>query len=668
MKINQTNGGLGKSANTSAVSRHAMAVAAVCLAFILAQGMERLWHVSPPFSLFLLAIIYSGWFGGYKPVLLAIILSVLVFDYCFLPLSFPKTHSFVPKMNDLPRLVLFVIAALMVGLLSAAQRSSAQSIRRARDDLAEKVQELNRINKSLNAENDERSLAERALHRSESYLAEAQRLSCTGSFGWKVPGGEIYWSAETYRIFQYDPTMKPTVELVLQRVHPEDAAYVKQMIERAMQDGKGFDFEHRLLMPDGSVKQLRVVANGSSIGPGEFEFAGAVMDITEQERARIALESAYAAIKKSEFQFRTTLDSIPVQVWCAFPDGSAEFQSRPWLEYTGLSAEKARSWGWKDAIHPEDAEQYVRKWLEIKASQAPGEAEARFRRFDGQYRWFLVRAVPLRDEQGNIIRWYGTSTDVDDRKRAEHALHNAEAALAHITRITTMGELTASIAHEVNQPLGAVINNANACISLLTNGAANLEEVQEALAEIIEGADRASAVISRVRQLSRKVPCERILLDLRDVVTDILTLGRYEAATRRVNIHIDLPEGQLLPVIGDRVQLQQVLLNLVVNGMDAMSTIEVSKRVVIIRGRSETRDGIPEASVSVQDAGCGLKPEEMDRLFKAFYTTKPQGMGMGLAISRSIIEAHGGRLWAEFNPGPGATFIFSLPAAPNAAL
>lgn len=519
-----------------------MAVAAVGLSALLAEGIQYYWHVSPPFALFLFAIMFSGWFGGFRPALLAVALSVLVHDYYFLDQPLRETRLFVPKLIDVPRLVLLPIIALMVGLMSAAQRRAAQVIRQARDDLAAKVQELKRINESLNAENAERRLAE------------------------------------------------------------------------------------------------------------------------------IALEKAYEAIKKSEAQFRTTLDSIPVQVWCALPDGSAEFQSRPWLEYTGLSPERARGWGWQDAIHPADAEQYVRRWLEIKTSRAPGEAEARFRRFDGQHRWFLVRAVPLHDEQGNVLRWYGTSIDIDDRKRAQNALQNAEAALAHITRITTMGELTASIAHEVNQPLGAVINNANACISLLTNGATNLEEVREALAEIIEGADRASAVVARIRQLSRRVPCERIPLDLRDVVTDILTLARYEAATRHVEIRTDLPEGRQLLVIGDRVQLQQVLLNLVVNGMDAMNTTEESKRVVTIRGRSQTREGILEASVSVHDAGSGLKPEEMDRLFEAFYTTKPQGMGMGLAISRSIIEAHGGRLWAEFDTGPGATFIFSLPSAPNASL
>jgi hypothetical protein len=238
-----------------------------------------------------------------------------------------------------------------------------------------------------------------------------------------------------------------------------------------------------------------------------------------------------------------------------------------------------------------------------------------------------------------------------------------------------MGELTASIAHEVNQPLTAVVNNANACISLLDSaptcpgeggpsGTPNFEEVREALAEIIEDANRAGAVTMRVRQLAKRAPGERSLLDLRDIVKDVLILARSELFARCVSIHTDLPED-LPSVSGDRVQLQQVLLNLVVNGMDAMNTIEESKRVLIICGRRETRDGKSEALLSVQDAGTGFKPQEMDRLFEAFYTTKPQGMGMGLAISRSIIEAHRGRLWAESNEERGATFGFCLPAAPT---
>src|SRR5436190_1185466 len=251
-----------------------------------------------------------------------------------------------------------------------------------------------------------------------------------------------------------------------------------------------------------------------------------------------------------------------------------------------------------------------------------------------------------------------------ERKLADAALQKAQAELAHITRMTTMGELTASLAHEVNQPLTAVLNNANACLDLLPNGPPNLGEVREALTEIIDDADRASAVILRVRQLAKRAPIEKAVLDLKDVVNDVLALARYELATRRVTIRTELPK-ELPPIFGDRVQLQQVLLNLVMNGMDAMNAVGESKRVLIIRGRREIRDGTPEARLSVQDSGTGFKPEAMERLFEAFYTTKPQGMGMGLAISRSIIEAHGGRLWAEPNQGPGATFSISLAATGN---
>jgi len=209
-----------------------------------------------------------------------------------------------------------------------------------------------------------------------------------------------------------------------------------------------------------------------------------------------------------------------------------------------------------------------------------------------------------------------------------------------------------------------VVNNANASISLLPKDTPALEEVREALAEIIDDANRAGDVIARVRQLAKRAPIEKSLLDLRDVVQDVLALARYESVARKVTIRTDL-SSDLPSVSGDRVQLQQVLLNLVINGMDAMSEVEESQRVLTICGRRETHAGTFAARLSVEDSGVGFKPEEMNRFFEAFYTTKPQGMGMGLAISRSIIEAHAGRLWAEPNQGPGATFLFSLPAAPE---
>src|SRR2546427_1411276 len=266
-------------------------------------------------------------------------------------------------------------------------------------------------------------------------------------------------------------------------------------------------------------------------------------------------------------------------------------------------------------------------------------------------------------------------TNIEDLNRTQHELHKAQAELAHVTRLTTMGELTASIAHEVNQPLTAVVNNANACISLLEpapnrpgdsgpDGASNLEDIREALGEIRDDAERASAVVGRVRQLAKRAPVEKSPLDLKDVVKDVLSLARYESVARGVTIRTDL--SQDLPrVSGDRVQLQQVLLNLVMNGMDAMNSVPEENRILWVLGKHDATAGTPAALLCVQDMGIGLKAEEMDRLFEPFYSTKPHGMGMGLAISRSIIEAHGGRLWAQPNPGPGSTFFINLPAAPE---
>jgi signal transduction histidine kinase len=245
---------------------------------------------------------------------------------------------------------------------------------------------------------------------------------------------------------------------------------------------------------------------------------------------------------------------------------------------------------------------------------------------------------------------------------ASEALREAQAQLAHVTRVTTLGEVTASFAHELNQPLAAIANNANACLGLLPSGRHDLDEVREALADIVGDTERASAIIERVRGLARRSPPEKRPLQLVNVVADVVFLAAAESVARGVAIRTDVA-AELPVVLGDRVQLQQVLLNLIVNGMDAMGAVAERGRVLEIRGRPDRRDGSPVAQISVQDRGVGLDAGQMERLFEAFYTTKPHGIGMGLAISRSIIEAHGGRLWVESNQGPGATFSFSLPAA-----
>ena len=271
------------------------------------------------------------------------------------------------------------------------------------------------------------------LRRREAYLAEAQRLSHTGSFGWTVQSGENTWSEETFKIFECDPAAKAGLELVLQRTHPDDRALVQQTLDRASNDGTDFDYEHRLQMPDGRVKYLHVVARALRDSSGAIEFVGAVMDVT-------AAKQVEEKIRQNEKELRNVIETIPVMAFTAWPDGLTAFRNRRWREYTGLPVEDTEGFGWRTVIHPEDVERHMEKWRMCSARGEPCEDEARFRRAaDGEYRWFLFRAVPLRDEIGRILKWYGVLTDIEDRKRAEQALKQSEAYLAEAQRLSHTG-------------------------------------------------------------------------------------------------------------------------------------------------------------------------------------------------------------------------------------
>jgi PAS domain S-box-containing protein len=276
------------------------------------------------------------------------------------------------------------------------------------------------------------------------------------------------------------------------------------------------------------------------------------------------------------------------------------------------------------------------------------------------------RIVLERDESGEPVGVLATTNDVTDRREAEEKLRKAQEALMHVTRLTTLGEVSASIAHEINQPLAAIVNNATACLGLLSDRQPNLDEVRAALTDVVNDAERASAIVERVRQMSRRSAPQHAPCRIQEIVDDVVALAARAAALRGVAIDTEIPQD-LPPVLGDLVQLEQVLLNLVVNAIDAMSEVDPSERRVEIRAVRDTKDGHPSVTIRVADRGVGLMPEGMPRLFEAFHTTKPHGLGLGLAISRSIVEAHGGRLWAEQNQERGAVFALRLPAAPAAA-
>lgn len=369
-----------------------------------------------------------------------------------------------------------------------------------------------------------RQMADDAHRRSETYLVEGQRLSRTGSFSWNVATEEQVWSEELYRIYECDPAMKPTLDFVRLRGHPDDASVLRQAFQQASV-GAEIDATHRVLMPNGSVKHVRVLAHPARDSADNAEYIGILMDITAA-------------------------------------------------------------------------------------------------------------------------------------KQAEEALQVAQASLAHATRVTVLGELTASIAHEVNQPLAAIVSYGDAGLRWLDREVPELDEARSAVARIIDSANHASSVIARLRALARKTTPERTSLDINEVIKEVLSLIRSEVSNRRVLARLDLASP--LPVVcGDRIQLQQVLLNLLINAIQAMAAVDDRSRELLIRSRERDPGQI---LVEVRDSGVGVDPEHTDHLFDAFFTTKTDGMGMGLSICRSIIDVHGGRIWASQNDGHGTIFQFTLPA------
>src|SRR6266481_609263 len=810
------------------ISYYAMAVFSVAMAIVAAELITRLLQAEPIASSMLCAVIVAAWFGGFGPALLAITLALFAFHYYLVPPinSFTWKHDlFVVYISEVPRLILFSITSFFVAFMISAQRKATETLRRSRDDLQAAIEDQKRIEDVL-------------LH-GEMYLTEAQRLSRTGSFGWSVSSEEVFWSDETFRIFQCDRPTKPTREFIHQRVHPEDRATVQKTIEQAVRDEKDFDHEYRLLMPDGSVKYVHARARAVRDASGSIEFVGAVtdvtaaketerklrrseaylaeaqrlshtgswawdarrrdfvfrspeayrmlgldpekdavpqqplwdrvhhedrdrvtemvrqalrekagfegdyrivlpdgstryvhsvghtvvghdgevtelvgthIDVTEQHLAQEALQKAFDEIKKSEDRLRLVIDTIPTLVWRAGPDGVPDFLNQTALDYTGISLDQAET-GWPLAFHPDDKKGMLVKWAAIRETGMPGGLEARLRRYDGQYRWGLFQAVPLRDESGNIVKWYGSSTDIEDRKlaevalreseqrfrdyaetasdwlweagpdhrttrisapvntigftpsgltgltrwdiatdvesepekwrqhramidarrpfrnfvytvngngapvyvqtsgkpiydatgnflgyrgtgaditaairadHAERALREAQAELAHVTRVTTLGELTASISHEVNQPLAAVVNAAGACLRWLDGSTPNLDEARQAAEWIIKEGNRAAEVIRRVRALAKNAEPQKEPLDINSIIDEVIALIQRELATRHVRWRIELAPA--LPIVlADRVQLQQVIINLVVNGVEAMESIAERSHELVIR-------------------------------------------------------------------------------------
>ncbi|MGB8007854.1 MAG: PAS domain S-box protein [Terriglobales bacterium] len=560
-------------------------------------------------------------------------------------------------------------------------------------------------------------------------------------------------------------------------VHPDDLPAVMSAWKCSIETASMYNLEHRLRRADGVYRWFR--ARGLPLRDAKgraLRWYVLLTDIDEQKQAEEALLAR-------ERELNVIVNTVPALAWSARPDGSAEFFNQHYLAYVGLPLEKLQGSGWTVAVHRDDIASLFAAWQVMMAAGKPGEVEARLRRFDGEYRWFLFRANPMFDQSGNILKWYGTNTDIDDRKRAEEQLRRSEAfltegqklsrigsfswlvatdaikwseqlyrifefepavpvtfeligsrvhpedlpllydmiakaqrgvsdfeyehrllmpdrsikylhlighgtrdregrqeyigavqdvtqrrlseealgkarsELANVARVTSLGVLTASIAHEVNQPLSGIVTNASTCLRMLSADPPNVEGARETARRAIRDGNRASDVITRLRTLYSKKDITLEPIDLNDATREVTSLSLSELHGNRVILRQELADD-LPPVPGDRVQLQQVILNLLRNAADAMSAVDDRPRELLIKTECDEGERV---RLSVKDAGVGLTPQAADKLFEAFFTTKSGGMGIGLSISRSIIEAHRGRLWATPNDGPGATFAFSIP-------
>jgi len=510
----------------------------------------------------------------------------------------------------------------------------------------------------------QQKLAQEKLQRSEAYLAEAEKLTHTGSWVWDARTQKVlYCSEEMFRIFGLDPRESlPTRNSFRKRIHPEDRDRVAKSFEKSRRERVDSFDEYRVLLPDGTVRHINSSGHPVLDEDGELiEFVGTAVDVTERKRAELERRRLASLVEQAA-------DLMAIS---DLSGGTPIYLNKAGLKMVGFDSwEEARARRGIHYMFPEDR-QFVNEvlWPTV-LEKGSWSGEMRFRHFKtGDPIPVLYSAFRIDDpETGQPVNVGNVCRDITERKRAEaearendRRYREMQMELAHANRVATMGQLTASIAHEVNQPIAATVTNAEAGLRWLRAGSSHLEEVQQVLTRIVEDGKRAGEVIHRIRALMKKAPPRKDRLEINRVILEIIELTRGEAVKYGISVLTELADH--LPVVeADRVQLQQVLLNLIVNALEAMGAANVGPRELLISTGKAESSGV---LVAVQDSGPGLEAAMLERVFESFYTTKPTGLGLGLSICRSIIEAYGGRLWASTNQRRGTTFQFTLPGDAN---
>jgi PAS domain S-box-containing protein len=466
---------------------------------------------------------------------------------------------------------------------------------------------------------------------------------------------------EFTRMFGYEPEevlQRPINDLIVSEAQLGGArAYT-----RVLKQGGRVEVETVRRRKDGTEIDVSLLAISVRTASGEHVVNYAIYrDITERKRAEDRL-------RESEARFQAMADTAPVLIWMTGTDALCNYFNKPWLEFTGRTMEQEVGIGWTEGVHPDDVQGCFDCFLPAFHARKPFRMEYRLRRADGEYRWVIESGIPRYTGAGEFAGYIGSNIDITDLKRAaaeRQRLHELEADLARINRVSMMGELAASLAHEIKQPITAALVDAKTCVRWLRRDTPDVAEGCEAASRMIQDATRAAEVVDKVRSLYKRDTSDRELHDINEIIREMTVLLHDKANRTSISIRTEL-DSELPLITVDRVQLQQVLMNLVLNGIEAMK--DTNGEVTITSKR--TADG--QLLVSVSDTGMGLPVAEVDRIFEAFFTTKEQGTGIGLSISRRIIESHGGRLWASANAERGATFQFTLPidvaaASPSAA-